>query len=117
MDTDHILFHLCSSVFICGFNPMMESDKTMFEIYREEGYNRRFKVIYYTELNDHNREFEINRALAGEHYFDGFIKNFKKEEAKERIQGIIQRLNDGELVKPDEIRSILVPYTPQSHAA
>ena len=50
-------------------------------------------------------------------YFDGFIKNFKKEEAKERIQGIIQRLNDGELVKPDEIRSILVPYTPQSHAA
>ena len=24
---------------------MMESDKVMFEIYREEGYNRRFKVM------------------------------------------------------------------------
>jgi hypothetical protein len=90
----------------------MESDKTMFEIYREEGYNRRFKVIYFTELSDHNREYEINRALAGEHYYDGFIKNFKKEEAKEKIAGIIARLNDGEMMSQDEIRSILAPYTP-----
>ena len=96
---------------------MMESDKVMFEIYREEGYNRRFKVIYYTELSDHNREFEINRALAGEHYFDGFIKNFKKDEAKEKIEGILQRLNDGEMVSQEEIRAILAPHTPQSNAA
>ena len=96
---------------------MMESDKVMFEIYREEGYNRRFKVIYYTELNDHNREFEINRAMAGEHYFDGFIKNFRKEEAKQKIAAILARLNDGELVSADEIQSILEPYTPKSSAA
>jgi len=95
----------------------MESDKVMFEIYREEGYNRRFKVIYFTELNDHNREFEINRALAGEHFFDGFIKNFKREEAKEKIAGILRRLNDGEAVSHDEIRTILEPYTPKSSAA
>ena len=40
----------------------MISDKTMFEIYREEGYGRKYRVVYFTELNDHNRETEISKA-------------------------------------------------------
>jgi len=59
-----------------------ESDKTMFEIYRESTYTGKYRVVYFTELQDHNKEFEINRAMAGEHLFDGFIKNFRKDEAK-----------------------------------
>ena len=40
---------------------MFTGDQVMFEIYREAGYDRRFKVVYFTELNEHNRETEINR--------------------------------------------------------
>jgi hypothetical protein len=84
-----------------------EADKVMFEIYRENGYNRRYRVVYFTELQDHNKETEINHALAGEHYFDGFIKNFRKDEAKEIIDSILGRLNDGESVDPQEVERAL----------
>lgn len=88
----------------------MQSDKVMFEIYREAGYNRRFRVLYFTELNDHNRETEINRAMAGEHFYDGFIRNLKKDEAKTAINEIISRLNRGERVEASEVDQALRPY-------
>ena len=86
---------------------LFESDKVMFEIYRETEYTGRYKVVYFTELQDHNKETEINRALAGEHFFDGFIKNFKKDEAKEIIDGILNRLNSGETVAPADVETAL----------
>jgi hypothetical protein len=73
-----------------------ESEKIMFEIYKETTYQGRYKVVYFTELQDHNREFEISRAIAGEHFFDGFIRALRKEEAKDAIDKILQRLNAGE---------------------
>ena len=86
---------------------LFESDKVMFEIYRETEYTGRYRVVYFTELQDHNKETEINHALAGEHYFDGFIKNFKKDEAKEIINAILARLNSGERVDPQEVERAL----------
>ena len=86
---------------------LFESDKVMFEIYRETEYSGRYRVCYFTELQDHNKETEINHALAGEHYFDGFIKNFRKDEAKEIINAILNRLNEGERVAPDEVERAL----------
>jgi len=44
-----------------------ESEKIMFEIYRESTYSGEYRVVYFTELQDHNKEAEINRAAAGEH--------------------------------------------------
>ena len=82
----------------------------MFEIYREGSYNRRYKVVYFTELNDHNKETEINRALAGDHFFDGFIVEAQKEEAKAIIDRAIERLNDGEALGPEEVASELSGY-------
>jgi hypothetical protein len=82
---------------------LFESDKVMFEIYRETEYTGKYRVVYFTELQDHNKETEINHALAGEHIFDGFIKNFGKDEAKEIISSILTRLNEGEPVPPEEI--------------
>ncbi|HEY6333297.1 MAG TPA: hypothetical protein VI756_28495 [Blastocatellia bacterium] len=82
---------------------MRESEKIMFEVYREESYNRRYKVVYFTELNDHNKETEINRALAGEHFFDGFIKETGKEEAKAVIDRALARLNEGERLLPEDL--------------
>jgi len=86
---------------------LFESDKVMFEIYRETEYTGKYKVVYFTELQDHNKETEINHALAGEHFFDGFIKNFRKDEAKEIIGSILNRLNEGERIEPQEIERAL----------
>lgn len=89
---------------------MRELEKVMFEIYREASYNRRYKVVYFTELNEHNKETEINRALAGDHYFDGFLKGIRKEEAKAVIERALNRLNDGEAVRPEELEKELESY-------
>ena len=89
---------------------MRDSEKIMFEIYREVTYNRRYKVVYFTELNDHNKETEINRALAGDHFFDGFLKDAQKEEAKAIIDRALQRLNEGEALGPDDVATELSEY-------
>ncbi|MCC6538489.1 MAG: hypothetical protein IT162_13115 [Bryobacterales bacterium] len=79
-----------------------ESDKTMFEIYRDVRYGSAFRVVYFTELQDHNKESEINRAMAGEHFMDGFIRDFRKDDAKARIDQLLARLNQGERLTPDD---------------
>ena len=79
-----------------------ESDKTMFEVYRETVYGSKYRVVYFTELQDHNKEVEINRAMAGNHFLDGFIRDYRKEEAKSIIDSLIERLNSGESLTPDE---------------
>ena len=84
-----------------------ESDKIMFEIYRETEYTGKYRVVYFTELQDHNKESEINHALTGEHFYDGFLKNYRKEEAKQIIESILTRLNDGEKLDPHAVESEL----------
>ncbi len=85
----------------------MEADKVMFEIYREAAYTGQYRVVYYTELNEHNKEWEINRALSGEHFYDGFIRNYRKDEAKDIIEGLLKRLNNGEALAPTDIEAAL----------
>jgi len=87
-----------------------ESDKTMYEIYRETTYASEYRVVYFTELQDHNKEHEINRAMAGEHFCDGFIKDFEKDKAKEIINGILARMNGGERLSPEDITRELGPH-------
>ena len=78
----------------------MDADKTMFEVYRETAYSGEYRVVYYTELQDHNKESEINRATAGKHFVDGFIRNFGKDEAKAVIEQLLARLNQGDEMTP-----------------
>ncbi len=89
---------------------LFESDKVMFEIYRETEYTGRYRVVYFTELQDHNKETEINHAMAGKHFYDGFIKNFRKEEAKEIIDHMLERLNGGEPVEPQDVERALAEH-------
>ena len=84
-----------------------ESDKVMFEIYRETEYTGRYRVVYFTELSDHNKETEINHALSGEHFYDGFIKSYRKEEAKQIIDVLLDRLNSGERMGAAEVEAAL----------
>ena len=88
------------------------TDRIMFEIYRETTYSGRYRVVYFTELNDHNRDTEINRALAGEHFFDGFIGSVRKEEAKRIIEAAVSQLNTGQTVDPETLAAALAPYAP-----
>ena len=82
----------------------------MFQMYRESAFNRRYRVVYFTELDEHNKESEINDAMRGDPIFDGFLRNYTKEEAKRIVAGILQRLNNGETVPAEEIASQLKPF-------
>ncbi|MBM3740016.1 MAG: hypothetical protein FJW39_30020 [Acidobacteria bacterium] len=84
-----------------------ESEKTMFEVYRETVYGNQFRVVYFTELQDHNKASEINRAMAGEHYTDGFIRDLRKDDAKAIIDGLLSRMNDGEALAPEQFLAAL----------
>ncbi|GMU21883.1 MAG: hypothetical protein AMXMBFR13_19710 [Phycisphaerae bacterium] len=90
----------------------LESDKIMFEVYREEGYSRRYRVVYFTELTEKNKEFEINAAMAGEHFYDGFLRGGTAVEAKRLIDDILRRLNAGEEISADEFEASLMPFMP-----
>jgi len=85
----------------------------MFEIFREAEFNRRYHVIYFTELGNHDRDEEIPRAVMADHVFDGFLSGWRKDEAKFHIDGILARLNRGEEVSKEDIRSTLKPYLEQ----
>jgi hypothetical protein len=87
-----------------------ESNKTMFEIYRETAYTGEFKVVYFTELQEHNKETEINRAMAGQHLFDGFLKDYQKDEAKAIIERLLNRMNSGEALGADDISIALANH-------
>jgi len=79
----------------------------MFEVYRETAYTSQYRVVYFTELQDHNKEMEINRAMAGEHFLDGFLKDTRKEDAKQIIDSLLARMNGGERLRPEEFLSAL----------
>ncbi len=89
-----------------------ESEKVMFEIYREKTYTGKYRVVYYTELQDHERDWEISRAMAGESFYDGFLKNHRLDAGKEVIERFIERLNQGERVDPAEVGAALREYSP-----
>jgi hypothetical protein len=89
---------------------MFVHDKVMFEIYREAGYDRRYRVVYFTELDEHNKEAEIARATAGEHYYDGFLRTNTLGEAKRVIAALLERLNTGETVAVEEVERQLADY-------
>jgi len=79
------------------------ADKIMFQIYREADYGRQFRIVYFTELDEHNKEREIGHALAGEPFFDGFLSELAKGAGKAKLDEFVKRLNRGEHVEPDDV--------------
>ncbi|MEK6643141.1 MAG: hypothetical protein AABZ08_04475 [Planctomycetota bacterium] len=79
------------------------ADKTMFEIYREADYARLYRVVFFTDLDEHNKEAEINRAMAGEHVYDGFLADRRKDEGKKKLAELLARMNRGESVTAQDI--------------
>ncbi len=88
----------------------VDSKKLMFEIYRDPNLEHGYRVVYFTELGEHEKEEEIGNAMRGEHVFDGFILHRQRQEAKELIAKLIDRLNSGEPLTTSEIEERLKPY-------
>ncbi|MCA9657564.1 MAG: hypothetical protein KC486_04420 [Myxococcales bacterium] len=94
---------------------MSVSDKTMFEIYREADYNRAFRFLFYTELEEHARDEAIARAVAGDTILSGFIADERREEARAVIEAILAQLNDldeeeADAVTDETVRARLEPF-------
>lgn len=75
---------------------MADDERTMFEIYRESDYNRAFHSIFYTDLDEHVRDAEIAKAMSGETVYTGYVTDANKEEARRRVEDIVDALNDME---------------------
>ncbi len=88
----------------------IQSEKVMFEIYREPEATGRYRVVYFTELDEHNREIEINDAMRGEHVFDGYLRNHNKQEGKRIVTEILERLNAGQRLSPSDMERELKPF-------
>ncbi len=84
-----------------------QSERTMFMIYKDVTYTDKYMVCYFTELGEHNKEKEFNKALAGEHYYDGFLNITDKRSAKKIISRFVDRLNSGEDIDPSELEGAL----------
>ena len=87
-----------------------DTKKVMFEIYRETDFSGRYKVVYFTELGEHDKETEIADAMRGEHIFDGFLLHRDRSQAKQVVDEILERLNRGESMGSVEIEQMLQPY-------
>jgi ribosome assembly protein YihI (activator of Der GTPase) len=87
-----------------------KSEKVMFEIYRDPNLGGRHRVVYFTELDEHNKEKEINDAMRGDHLFDGFIPNHGKEASKQAVNALLARLDAGESLTTADIARELKPF-------
>jgi hypothetical protein len=88
----------------------IDSKKLMFEIYHDPNLEHGYRVVYFTELGEHEKEEEIASAMRGEHIFDGFILHRQRQEAKELIGNLVECLNRGESLTSTEIEDRLKPY-------
>lgn len=87
-----------------------DSKKVMFEIYRDASYGGAYKVVYFTELGEHDKEKEIDDAMRGEHVYDGFLLHRQSQVAKREVGDILERLNRGEPLDASAINEKLKPY-------
>ena len=94
----------------------MRNAKIMFEIYLDTTYTQKHEAIYYTELGEAQKGPAITRATAGDHVFDGFIHEWRSDEAKELIKTICEELDEGATYSPDEIITRLGDYVPAEDA-
>jgi hypothetical protein len=87
-----------------------DTKKVMFEIYRDASLTGQYKVVYFTELGEHDKDTEIADAMRGEHVFDGFLLYRERQEGKQMVDQILGDLNQGATADPAAIEEKLKPY-------
>lgn len=87
----------------------MDDAKTMFEIYRDPHNPDRVDVVYFTELEEHERDRVLARIGSATSIFRGFLKDAVKDEAKACIAALLADAAAGDL-DPDAVAERLRPY-------
>ncbi len=82
----------------------------MFEIYRDTRYQGGYRVVYFSELDEREKEIEMPRVMAGEHFCDGFIDRDQRAAAKQAIDAILDGLNGGATITAAEAERALRPF-------
>jgi len=86
------------------------ADKIMFEIYKDSTQEGEYRVVYFTELDEHSKQTEINSAMRGEHVYDGFIRYNSRDQGKRAVNLLLKRLNAGESLDPEQIQRELTSF-------
>jgi hypothetical protein len=87
-----------------------DTKKVMFEIYRDTALTGRYRVVYFTELGEHDKDTEIGDAMRGEHVFDGFLLHRSRQEGKQMVEEILDELNHGTPLDTGAIEEKLRPF-------
>jgi hypothetical protein len=87
-----------------------DTKKVMFEIYRDTAVTGQYKVVYFTELGEHDKDTEIADAMRGEHVFDGFLLHRDRQEGKQVVDQLLGELNRGAQIDSAAIEEKLRPY-------
>lgn len=68
-------------------------------------------MVFFTELDEHERDSEISAAMAGEHFAGGFIRAGDMPAARQVIRDLIERLNGGEPLTTHAFDEALASYS------
>ena len=85
---------------------IMDGKKVMFEIYRERE-DGAYRVVYFTELTEHEKDDALSEAMHGSHVYSGYLLHRDRDRAKATVARLIDRLNAGETVSEQEIEFAL----------
>ncbi len=70
-------------------------EKVFFGIYKESGCDKRYQIVYFSELDEHERDTALNRFIEGETIYTGFLKKTCLDEAKQLLADYLARWNAG----------------------
>jgi hypothetical protein len=84
----------------------MDTKKIMFEIFRER-HDGGYRVVYYTELGEHQKDYALAEAMNGEYVYSGYILHRDRDRAKSAVDELLVRLNHGEQLSEVDIESQL----------
>lgn len=84
----------------------MDTKKIMFEIFRER-HGGAYRVVYYTELGEHQKDYALAEAMSGEYVYSGYILHRDRDRAKSAVDEVLQILNNGDTLSQREVESRL----------
>jgi hypothetical protein len=88
----------------------MDGKKVMFEIFRAR-HDGDYRVVYYTELGEHEKDYALTEAMNGDTVFSGYLLYRDRERAKATVSELLDRMNHGEGLSADEIEHALAAWS------
>ena len=71
------------------------SEKVFFGIYKESGCGKPYPILYFTELDEHERDAEMSESVEGETIYTGFLKEARLDQGKHLLADNLARWNVG----------------------